>query len=103
MDMSTEKPQSGTIEVRQTPNPNARKFVLASIYFGRSHNYSLGGEVDHPLAAQILALDGVYNVLMAQDFVTVNKLPDVEWPPLQSAVELILSDYRSQQQPNKSG
>ena len=98
--MSTEQLPTGTsadgqIEMRQTPNPNARKFVLAGVRFDGSRNYALGSEVDDPLAAQLLALAGVYNVLLAQDFVTVNKLPDVAWPPLQREVEAILSEYLS--------
>jgi hypothetical protein len=83
----------GSIEVRQTPNPNARKFVLAGIHFGPSRNFALGSPVDDTLAAQLLGLVGVYNVLLAQDFVTVNKRPDVAWSPLQSEVESILMDY----------
>jgi hypothetical protein len=98
--MSLEKPQAGSIEVRPTPNPNARKFVLAGVRFAGSRNYSLGdmaaNKVDDLLAARLLTLEGVYNVLLAQDFVTVNKVPDVEWPSLQAAVEEILADYLSQ-------
>ncbi len=105
--MSIEKlpvgPIAKIIEVRQTPNPNARKFVLAGVRFVGSHNFSLGDEVDHPLAQQLLTLEGVYNVLLAQDFVTVNKLPHVEWPPLQAAVENFLSDYLSQSASNNAG
>jgi hypothetical protein len=86
---------NGPIEVRQTPNPNARKFILAGTRFVGSRNYALGEAVDHPLAAQLLTLDGVYNVLLVQDFVTVNKVPQVEWPPLQAAVEKVLVDYLS--------
>lgn len=81
--------------MRQTPNPNARKFILSGMRFEGSRNFSLGQEADHPLAAQLLSLDGVYNVLLAQDFVTVNKLPHVEWTPLQAAVEQLLVDYLS--------
>jgi hypothetical protein len=95
--MSAEKPHAGAIEARQTPNPNARKFVLSGMHFGASANYALGETVDHPLAAQLLTLAGVYNVLLAQDFVTVNKRADVEWPPLQAAVEEILAGYLSEQ------
>jgi hypothetical protein len=94
--MSIEKAKVGAIEVRQTPNPNARKFVLAETRFAGSHNYALGDEVDHPLAARLLRLEGVYNVFLAQDFVTVNKVPQVEWSPLQAAVEHTLTDYLSQ-------
>jgi hypothetical protein len=101
--MSIEKLPVGPIEVRQTPNPNARKFVLAGVRFVGSRNFSLGDEVDHPLAQRLLALDGVYNVLLAQDFVTVNKVPYAEWPPLQSAVEEYLSDYLSQTATNNAG
>jgi hypothetical protein len=84
------------IEVRQTPNPNARKFVLAGIRFAESRNYSLGDEVEDALAARLLTLDGVYNVLLAQDFVTVNKVPQVEWQPLQTAVEQVLVEFLTQ-------
>jgi hypothetical protein len=91
------------IEVRSTPNPNARKFVLAGIHFGASRNYALGTVVDDPLAALVLMLDGVYNVLLAQDFVTVNKVPEVEWPALEAAVIAILSDYLSQRATNHAG
>lgn len=94
--MSLEKPQGVPIEVRQTPNPNARKFVLAGVRFAGSRNYSLGDVVDDPLAARLLTLEGVYNVLLVQDFVTVNKVPDVEWPALQVAIENCLADYLSQ-------
>jgi hypothetical protein len=105
--MSIEKPQAGaitgTIEIRQTPNPNARKFIVGGNHFGASRNFALGEEVDDPLAARLLKLEGVYNVLLAQDFVTVNKVPHVEWPPLQSAVEKILSDHFSLDPNNNAG
>ncbi len=91
------------IDVRPTPNPNARKFVLAGVRFAGSRNYALGSAVDDPLAARLLALEGVYNVLLAQDFVTVNKVPAVEWPALQAAVTTILSDYLSHHANNHAG
>jgi hypothetical protein len=87
---------SGPIQIQQTPNPNARKFVLPGIRFAGSRNYSLSDEVDDVLAARLLRLEGVYNVFMAQDFVTVNKAPQMEWPPLQAAVESILVEFLTQ-------
>ncbi|MCC6457569.1 MAG: NifU N-terminal domain-containing protein [Caldilineaceae bacterium] len=99
--MSIEKPTTEPIQVRQTPNPNALKFVLPGIRFAASRNYSLGDSVsdsdgdtaDDALAARLLTLEGVYNVFLAQDFVTVNKVPHVDWPPLQAAVQSCLADY----------
>lgn len=91
--MSSLESMPGVIAVQPTPNPNARKFVLSGKRFAASHNYSEGQAVDDPLAAALLALEGVYNVLMAQDFVTVNKTPQTEWPPLEQAVQAILSEH----------
>ena len=82
-----------SVAVHHTPNPNARKFVLAGKCFAVARNFSAPGPVDDPLAARLLALAGVYNVFMAQDFVTVNKRPDVAWESLEVAVTAILREY----------
>jgi hypothetical protein len=85
------------IRLQPTPNPNARKFILPDVSFSGSRNFShqdmARGDVDEPLALRLLALDGVYNVLLVRDFVTVNKLPEVAWPPLEAAVLTILQEY----------
>jgi hypothetical protein len=104
--MSIEKPTAGPIHVHQTPNPNALKFVLPGIRFAVPRNYSLGDSVgdvvEDALAARLLTLEGVYNVFLAQDFVTVNKVPHVEWLPLQAAVESCLADYLTQNTSNNA-
>ncbi len=91
------------IQVQKTPNPNARKFILPDTRFSGSRNFSLedvaGGGVDDPLAVRLLALDGVYNVLMVRDFVTVNKVPQVEWLPLEAAVLAILEEFLAGETP----
>ena len=79
------------ITVQATPNPNALKFILPQKHFAKPVNISSpDAAADHPLAAQLLALDGVYNVFMVQDFVTVNKRPDVPWEPLREQVEAVI-------------
>jgi hypothetical protein len=81
------------IEVQPTPNPNAMKFVLGRKAFGRPLSFaSAEAAAGHVLAEQIFALPGVYNVFMVQDFVTVNKLPEVPWEPLVAAVQAILDE-----------
>ncbi len=47
----------------------------------------------HPLASVLFALDGVYNVFMVRDFVTVNKRPDVAWEELQGSIEAAIDAY----------
>jgi hypothetical protein len=83
-----------TIKIQATPNPNALKFILPEKRFPKPLNISSHeAAADHPLAAQLMALDGVYNVFMVQDFVTVNKRPDVSWEPLRGQAEAVILAY----------
>ncbi len=81
-----------SVQPKPTPNPNAMKFNLPVRAFPKPLSFASAQEAAaHPLAAAIFALGGVYNVFMVQDFVTVNKLPDVAWEallePIQECIE----------------
>ncbi len=79
------------VEVHQTPNPNARKFILPGVRFLAPRNFSsVEAAREHPLAAALFAIDGIYNVFLAQDFVTVNKRPDAPWDSLTAQVESVI-------------
>lgn len=78
-------------QVFETPNPNAHKYVLPGRSFKGSLNYSSAeSAAASPLAAQLFRLAGVYNVFLAQDFVTVNKRPDASWDDLDPRIVAIL-------------
>ena len=84
------------VQVQQTPNPNAMKFTLPERIFPKPLSFaSDDAAAAHPLATAIFALGGVYNVFMVQDFVTVNKLPDVEWTALTASVQACIEEYLS--------
>ena len=84
------------VQVQQTPNPNAMKFTLPERIFPEPLSFaSDDAAAAHPLAAEIFALGGVYNVFMVQDFVTVNKLPDVDWEALTAPVQACIEEYLS--------
>ncbi|MGL4648158.1 MAG: NifU N-terminal domain-containing protein [Caldilineaceae bacterium] len=85
------------IPVRATPNPNARKFVLPAQHFMQPINCStVESAAAHPLAARLFAIDGVYNVLLAQDFVTLNKRPEMAWEPLETRAIATIADWLTQ-------
>lgn len=70
------------------------KFVVQGHLFPRPLSFpSAAAAAAHPLAARLFALDGVYNVFMVQDFVTINKRPDLAWEPLIQEVTAILTEY----------
>jgi hypothetical protein len=79
------------------------KFALGHPIFPRPLSFpSPGAAQGNPLAEKIFALDGVYNVFMVQDFVTVNKLPDVPWEPLVAAIKAILAGFLAGSDPIQS-
>ncbi|WP_096189432.1 NifU N-terminal domain-containing protein [Evansella halocellulosilytica] len=79
------------IEVRgePTPNPNAMKFTANQVLFegSGSASFKKGDDTDHPLAKELLALEGVDNIFGFQDFVTVNKEMDADWDSLLPKIE----------------
>jgi hypothetical protein len=82
------------VRVQETPNPNAHKYVLAEKHFEQSLNFSSEETASgNRLASDLYTLNGVYNVFMAQDFVTINKLPDADWATLDAAVITVLNGY----------
>ena len=82
------------VQVHQTPNPNARKYILPGRRFAAPLNAAQPEEAAaHPLAQAIFALDGVYNVFLAQDFVTVNKLPARSWDEVEPRVQAAIVHY----------
>lgn len=67
-----------------TPNPNAIKFTLdRPSVEGRAVTFTAGSDpADSPLGARIFALDGVTNVFMVSNFVSVTKEDAADWQEL---------------------
>ena len=67
-----------------TPNPNAVKFTLdRPSTEGRAQTFRAGSDPsESPLGARIFALDGVTNVFMTANFVSVTKEDDADWDEL---------------------
>ena len=82
------------ITVQLTPNPNAHKYILPVKTFAKPLSFASADDAaDHALAAGLFALGNVYNVFMAQDFITVNKLPDAAWAGLDEAIVHAINNY----------
>lgn len=74
-----------TIRQQATPNPSAMKFTAdRRVVEGRESKsfYSAAQAAGDPVAAAVFALDGVVNVFMADDFVTVTRASDADWAVL---------------------
>jgi len=80
-----------------TPNPNAVKFTLdRPATDKRNETFREGSDPDaSPLGARIFQLDGVTNVFITSNFVSVNKTDDVTWDELLPLVTEIIQDHFS--------
>lgn len=82
------------IEVESTPNPNALMFRVESRLSERSHEYATGDATDDsPLAQRLLAIDGVKMVMIAPEFVTVERRPEMLWSQLGQDVQGALHEF----------
>jgi Fe-S cluster biogenesis protein NfuA len=97
------------IQTESTPNMNAIKFVTGSSFFSLGDSTSKGktfefsqakaSSVKSPLAALMLQISGVENVLIADEFVTVCKDSASDWKHIKPEVYAILSDWHAQGKP----
>jgi hypothetical protein len=82
------KKSSITVDPQDTPNPNAIKFTL-NIPVAATGSFSFtseDGDIEHPIAAAVVALEGVVSVFGVNDFLTVSKAPDASWNDLMPRV-----------------
>jgi len=85
-----------SITYQQTPNPDAIKCVVGvpiPPLPGRSGPRSYGPGSDasgDPLAAALLGIDGVTQVLILDGWVTVNRRPGADWRSIKRGVESVL-------------
>jgi hypothetical protein len=76
-----------------TPNPNAMKFTVDAT-FDAPTAFAAGGHTDDPVAAPLLAIEGVTSVFMSADFVTLSKSPDADWSMIvPAAVEALEAHF----------
>jgi hypothetical protein len=75
-----------------TPNPNALKFTVGAT-FDAPKSFAAGADVDDPIAASLLAIEGVTSVFMSADFVTLTKTPDAGWDEIVPQATAALEEH----------
>ena len=86
------------VSFQPTPNPNAGKFSVGrSVVAGTSSKswYNAQQAAGDPVAAELFQVEGVSSLFMVDDFVTVTKTPDAEWPELIPEVTAVLERHFS--------
>jgi hypothetical protein len=81
-------------EFQATPNPNAVKCLLDHPVVGGQRSYfdaaSASGD---PLATLLFAVEGVTNLLIHGDWITVSKKPEADWRRIKGEVKRVLRRF----------
>lgn len=90
------------MHAERTPNPNSIKWVLGQVVAdgvaAASFGKGVGADVS-PLAASIVALDGVTGVLLGPNFVTVTKQEDADWTALAAPIVAAIKAWAASGRP----
>ena len=80
------------VAISNTPNPNALKFTVGADV-GGPLTFAAGSQPDDPMAAELIAIEGVTSMFATADFITLSKRPDIPWEPIAAAAQTILERY----------
>ena len=83
------------IETEGTPNPATLKFLPGREVMGAGTADFVSAEaaVRSPLATAIFALPGVARVFLGNDFVTITKTDEIDWPALKPQVLATIMEH----------
>ena len=84
------------IDAERTPNPNSLKFIARDGLFSESGIVAISSpeETDrHPLGPQLFDIEGVADVFITPEFVTVSKQTEAGWDQVKPSIESALEDY----------
>lgn len=79
-------------EIQETPNPNAKKFVLdRPIVSHPTSFFNQAAAKGNALAEKLFEIKGVSSLLLLNDFITVNKTPEASWQSITPVVKDVLA------------
>ena len=83
------------LRFESTPNPNALKCVLSGPLRDTPCSFPTpASAAGDELAESLFEIEGVRNLLLINDWITIGKDPAAAWPPIRRAVTALLeSDH----------
>lgn len=84
------------VSVSTTPNENAMKYTLNCNSIESGHKTYANAEAaeESPVAKALFAIDGVTQVFLMADFISVTKKPETSWGSLEAPIlDAIKSSY----------
>ena len=84
------------VQTENTPNPNSLKFLPGKkVSNDASLEISNKGETNNELIRNILSINGVKSIFLADNFLSVNKHEKIAWEDLKHIIISFINDYYS--------
>ena len=84
------------VQTENTPNPNSLKFLPGKkVLNGSPFEITDKNESKNELIRNILSINGVTGIFLAEDFLSVNKDEKIEWEDLKHIIISFINDYYS--------
>ena len=82
------------IQTQKTPNPNSLKFLLGKkVSNDGPYEFLNENETEIPILKHILSINGVTGIFLGEDFLSVNKLEEINWEDMQHIIISYINEF----------
>lgn len=97
---SKPKPEGIAIYAESTPNPNTMKFVANRTLVPRRFEFNNSAQAQHaPLAQELFKIEGVTEVFMHQNYISISKDDQQSWTELIEVLKNLIQGFVAQGKP----
>ena len=84
------------VQTENTPNPNSLKFLPGKVVSNHgSFHITNKDETNNELIRNLLSVNGVKEIFLGQDFISINKQDDIDWDEIKHIVISLINDFYS--------
>jgi NFU1 iron-sulfur cluster scaffold homolog, mitochondrial len=84
------------VQTEITPNPNSLKFVPGkTVSNNGSFEITKKEEFNNELVRNLLSINGVTGIFLGSDFISINKLENIDWEDIKHIVISLINDFYS--------
>ena len=82
------------VQTQKTPNPNSLKFIPGRpVSNDGPHEIINKEDTKNTLLRNILSINGVTSIFLAEDFLSVNKVDENNWDDMQHIIISYINEY----------
>ena len=85
------------VQTEVTPNPNSLKFLPGrKVSNSGPYEITKKDEIQNELVRNLLSVNGVEGIFLAEDFISVNKKDEIKWEDIKHIVISLINDFYSE-------